>query len=156
MPAWAPDGEHLVSQASDPGKAPWIQVMPRNGGPVVRLTPGSLPSWSPESRTLAFVDVATVFVIECDGSKRRALCPGTFPRWSPSGGSILVQRSTPELGPHLVTLAPDSSRECVLAREAGFGFWSQDGRRVAFWRGDDLFVIDADGTNERSLGLAEE
>jgi len=161
LTAWSPDGEHVARIPKQGSSAiPQIEETRTRESRPVRLMEGLLPSWSPDGRTLAFADTRVsdpsgTFLMDSDGANRRLLCEGVLPRWSPSGESILVQRYDRELGFHLVTVAPDGSVEHVLAREASFGYWSPDGRHVAFWREPDLFVIDADGTNERKVAEPE-
>lgn len=160
VPVWSPDGRLIATMVQDEGSMDWwIQLLSLHGSPPVRLTHGSFPSWSPDGRRLTFMQrvqdegvLFDAFVIDADGSNRGRLCDGFLPRWSPDGERILVTRLGPAKGFRLLTIAPDGSDERLLASETHWGHWSPDGRRIAFGRGAGVFVIDADGSNERSLG----
>jgi len=163
-PVWSPDGRVLASiVVDDRTRATWIQLIDVGTTLPVRLTPGTLPDWSPDGRGLAFADRneadapddSDVFVIDADGANRVRVCAGSVPRWSPDGRRILVLQRTRDYESRLVTVAPDGSNERLLVEGASWGQWSPDGRHVAFVREFDMFVIDADGTNEHKVAGPE-
>jgi len=110
-----------------------------------------------------------LLLVSADGSEHRSLTQGMLPRWSPAGDLILFTRvdSTPCQGKRsrsstaLYTIRPDGSDEHLLAPDALAGRWSPDGSTVALLRGipilfsfagPELFLVNADGSGERSLG----
>jgi Tol biopolymer transport system component len=68
-------------------------------------------------------------------------------------GLIAVQRM---LGqdrdqPSVMAIEPGGGPEVTLATDAASPAWSPDGKRIAFKRGDDLYVADADGSNQHQI-----
>jgi Tol biopolymer transport system component len=118
------------------------------GGASVQLSPDDArdqyPLWSPNGRQVAFLssenEVSTLYVMNADGSERRALdteaCPNivTFPIWLPDSQHIVFRYGDPQL-----------QLTCVVHSESGeiwdFGHeteivaspvWSPDGGHIAF------------------------
>lgn len=159
---WSPDSTRLAFSTSMENQD-GIDLLTVEDLQRIHLTKGCLPSWSPDGGSLAFSDGDSFYVIARDGSGRHVVALGSFPQWSPSGDRILLVRADPEpdetkqLYCTLLTVHPDGNDEHVLARTLFSGRWSPDGSKVAFLRGDllgggGLFVIDADGKDERLLG----
>lgn len=86
---WAASGDIAYVQDGDL----WTT---RVGGIPRRLTTdgGSSPSWSPNSRLLAFVRSGQIWTIRADGSRERRLSngPAATPTWSPDGRYIAFAR----------------------------------------------------------------
>lgn len=134
LPTPAPLSEGRIAFTSDRHGSRDIYVMNADGTDPHRLTDDPTwdraPAWSPDSRFIAFYSGHTVYVINADGSGQYYLESGGW--WAcPSPPS-----------------------------------WSPDGRHIAFYddRGgqhiDDIYVVDADGSNLRRLthqgGMAPE
>ena len=70
--------------------------------------------------------------------------PGTegagAPDWSPDGERLVIQKG----GVSVVN--PDGSNLVQLTADGHSPAWSPDGTRIVFGRGDDLWVMNADGT----------
>ena len=138
------------------------------------------PYWSPDGSRIAYVsnsgDQRRLFVMNADGSDKTQLADGavTTPRlggddpavplaWSPDGGRIVytafIQSSHGAAITNTYNLyvvkADGSSPPTLLAEEAHSGVWSPDGSRIAFILGvgspSDLYVMDADGSNQTRL-----
>lgn len=138
------------------------------------------PSWSPDGSLVAFARTTEdclldaceqIWVVDADGSgERRLTSPGfraEAPAWSPDGSSIAYVRwlnvdsdRIAETALYVMTEGGFDAR--LLADGPGWDaapVWSPDGRRIAFWSDRDdaeaeageLYVIDADGTNELRL-----
>lgn len=157
FPVWSPDARRVASVSRDGAERGGIRIRALEESSSHFLTSGCFPSWSPDGTRLAFADSERdelgeltwlVFVIDADGSNRRALCKGLFPRWSPAGDRILVQ--APLFG--LSTIMADGSEACVLSERGQGGRWSPDGAWIAFLELGRVFAIRPDGSERRELG----
>ncbi|HUF07495.1 MAG TPA: hypothetical protein VMP86_08945 [Candidatus Binatia bacterium] len=86
-----------------------------------------------------------------DGNGLSTLVDGGGPVWSPDGRRFAFsvypgQASTWQLA----TAAPDGSQVSRLG-EGEYPTWSPDGSLIAFGRGDEIWVMNADGTGQRLL-----
>jgi Tol biopolymer transport system component len=93
----------------------------------------------------------------------------TSPSWSPDGKQIAyecyVEGPTEDIaewnGPHfteeaadICTIGVDGRNRVRLTKEAGadrYPVWSPSGTQIAYTRSDGIYVINADGTNQRRL-----
>ena len=116
------------------------------------------PTWSPDSRRLAFSGDEALVVVAADGSSRELWNEGDLrdthdrPNWSPDGRDIAVA------GVSLVSTSTHRVRHLTSGGLAdGEAMWSHDGTRLAFLRveveGDfpALYVIRRDGIGLRRL-----
>lgn len=129
-PSWSPDGTRIAFTAGSAGSAlNHVHVMDASGGAPVQVTAVegsySRPSWSPDGARLLFSD-------------------GTVG----SGDILVVNADGTGLSNLTRSGAPDADPS-----------WSPDGRRIAFTSnpdihdGNDVYVMDADGTNLVQLFL---
>ena len=163
--AWSPDGSRLaavrigrggsrdaIAVATDGGGARFVTKAPR-GTEIWEI------SWSPDSRTLAFIRQKTsvvcggssLWVVRSDGKGVRQLVRPTAPgalmsivNWSPDGKQVLYQttafpggdcRDINASGSTLFTLAAKGSRprRVVKTRDhIWYEAWSPDGSRIAY------------------------
>jgi Tol biopolymer transport system component len=92
MPAWSPDGVHIVWARAPSIDAPLALYMMRSDPSAVRRLDrvGPSPAWSPDAHTIVYSSVAGLVLIGVDGSGRRQLTSdaGSDPSWRPvSAGS---------------------------------------------------------------------
>ena len=115
--------------------------------------------WSPDGRRITFAQGADgqVYTANADGStpQRLGALTDAFPGGWSADGTRLVYSAGRSGSFAVYTVAADGSGPKRLASGAR-AVWSPDGKRIAFnGLGDgaqaDVFVIDADGTNQRRL-----
>ena len=135
----------------------------------------SVPLWSKDSSQIIFSHPPSgVFVVQADGSRVWSLPPG-----SPMGTTISVGNFSPALSPDgsrvayaMVVKANDSSEIVTSALDGSdlrkltsnkaldaYPAWSPDGTQIAFYSdrevrpayGFHLYIMDSDGSDERSL-----
>jgi Tol biopolymer transport system component len=131
------------------------------------------PAFSPDGKWIAFrhqrSESGAIFVIRLDGSDLRRVTPyaGDYgnPHWSPDGSRILFhsnENEHPGQSANLFTVRPDGSALTQLTSFTGGslqafgGIWSPDGTQIAYHKldaatTDDLYLLDANGANERRL-----
>jgi len=148
------------------------------GGDVRRITadgrPKSPPVWSPTAPQLLYSELVPgspicsweLFSARDDGSQPVQITDtaGCFrnmqPSWSPSGSSIAFVRTSAS-DAAIYVIHPDGTElHRVAGASAGEPVWSPDGSRIAYtnaehanarYGGQEVFVVDADGSGERRL-----
>jgi Tol biopolymer transport system component len=178
-PQWSPDGSFLAWSADNDGILNlYIRDMksgPTSGptsSPVKQVSPNKLsaqilPSWSPDSKQLAFQDETGVtLVVDIATGKTRALTPALFdpgrPSWSADGKTIAIaavkpythrfREGTNQIALIDVATAKMSWREpapyeSVTVRGEDGPVYSPDGKQMAFIMDDLLYAtpVDASG-----------
>lgn len=172
-PDWSPDCRHIVY--SDGGG---LVVADRDGtnerGLATMIDASHHnPAWSPDGTKIAFSgfvysDVPPedtdayrrhIWVVNSDGSNPVQLTRGAVeddhPTWSPDGRKLAFERHNHEHNEsYIVTMDADGGNPVDLNRKFPGGsepVWSPDGSLIAFDWGGVLSVINADGTNRKSL-----
>jgi len=111
-------------------------------------TSRSLPAWSPDTRSIAFIrefdDHSQLYVLDTVGGTPRQLAPQldkflAWPDWSPDGASILFTAEFPDHRADVYVIHNDGSRlRAVLQDSTNYRCpsWAPDGRRfaVSAWR----------------------
>ena len=155
---WSPDETLVACVYSDP----WtVSTFDPGTGEVRRLTDSAFsgePAWSPDSRSIAYVEPGAVMVMNRDGSGKRRVAEagsigsGLGPVWSPDGRLIAYLN-----GNSVWVVSPEGRDRRMLLDEgrATRGLaWSPDGRYLALARGDgdfEIFVVDVASGEARNL-----
>lgn len=77
---WSPDGKKIVWSG--------LEITNSDGSGHTQLVKGNNPSWSPDSKRIAFDNAGAIYVIGIDGSGQIKLANGKEPAWSPDGHKI--------------------------------------------------------------------
>ncbi|HEY6570739.1 MAG TPA: hypothetical protein VIZ22_10630 [Candidatus Limnocylindrales bacterium] len=169
-PTWSPDGAELAFGAFHDG-AFKLFVAKADGSGVRALGDRDLygrqnPEWSTSGDWIAFMALPEtgdplLAVIRPDGSGERTLptSPGAgdgfrgWQLWAPDDTNRLlygIGNTADGLGDAMATMDVNAGTETILSDVAGTvehrGAWSPDGKRIAFHLGDDIAVVNADGT----------
>jgi TolB protein len=172
---FSPIGDRIafvrMVDGTDAGSPPGLYVMNADGTDVhavIELHPHSsitFFSWSPDGRRFAFTSYGAgdkpegVFTIDADGTDRRQIFDGSGGTvlWSPDGSRLLFDS---RLGVS-VTNADGSDLRTLIAGEQMLTYesfrWSPDGSQILSVRpneqarSDELWVMDADGSDDRRV-----
>jgi dipeptidyl aminopeptidase/acylaminoacyl peptidase len=165
-PRWSPDGRHLCFLSDRAGGGSQLYVMPADGGEGRKLTdldPGADPAaWSLDGTRLLFATEVYTDPPPRDAQARErwALRPRhvTRAQYKADGQGYTFDRRT-----HLFVTRVDTGITTPITDGDANDYapaWSPDGRRIAFSRArtgsadfalSDIWVADADGTNQRQL-----
>ncbi len=146
MPAWSPDGEHIVYAATKPGdRFTSLYVMKADGSEPQRLVQldfeAQYPAWSSRDM-IAFAGVVgenfDIYSVRSDGSDLTRLTrqPGqdNWPTYSPDGRSIAF--FSVQDGSEGIWVMDADGGDAELIAEGGEPNWSPDGRWITFDCGD--------------------
>lgn len=176
--AWSPDGTKIAfaswRERDKSCSSCWsnIHIINSDGSNEVQLNrPGFYrsPTWSPDGKKIAFVGSGSIYVIDSDGSNQIELAK-TSPTpqwpssvsWSPNGSEMLIwgyESAGDDSGyakARATIRAISALKSDRKGRLIGHGVdpvWSPDGSKIAFRRGDRIFVMDSHGKN--LIGLTE-
>ncbi len=154
LAAWSPDSTRLVCDAD--GEK--LLVADVASGAVTTLAEsGRHASWSPDGRTVAFVDGQRLYVIPAGGGEPRRVglrrvVDWETPSWSPDSRRLaysVCRRGRQDL----FTVAANGSGNRRLARAADSPQWSPSGSRIAFakWLPHEVHAVYTARTNGTGL-----
>ena len=184
-PLYSPDGNTIGYISSDRDPSTWeitscgIYVMDANGTNQARLITdlGFITDiggfyWSPDGKKIAYdlyiegegkksgdiylLDVESTSCINLSNSPN----VGDFaPSWSPDSKKIVFCSYTTSDSCQLWIMDADGNNKIKLfdipRYPAGFPSWSPDGKRIVFTDRQNIYSIDADGKNLRTLVKGE-
>jgi len=184
-PQYSPDGSKIAYVASNHDPDTWevtsvcICVIDADGtdqNKVIILVeePNGLviPYWSPDSKRIAYTwydeeagrNSADIFLVDVESASRANLTNtpiiGDFdPSWSPDGSRIAFCSGITRDVYHLRVMDLNgkivSELYDLTDYPAGFPSWSPDGSKIVFTDRHDIYTIDADGSNLKTLVKGE-
>lgn len=150
-PVYSPDDQWIAfTRVGGQGREFALEVVPaRGGGRVVQIAKASsqlMPSWSPDSSSLAYQSGGSIYTITRTGGDRRLVATGLFPDWSPDSSTVAFVRDG-EL--HVLTRVLATG---VIAKPD----WSSRGGELAFARSDGIYSVTLNGVERRLAQTAGE
>lgn len=160
---WTPDGERLTLEIyeNSTGNLTNLYLLPLNGGQRSQLTDvdtiNTSPAWSLDGRWLAYASYRTgsyeIYIRPAGGGADRRITEhfnnNMFPDWSPDGQTIAFASDRSGLW-HVYTMTPTGNNIQRLTSGL-FPVWSPDGEHIAYSNQRDLYIMDADGQNQRFI-----
>ena len=170
---WSPDGRLIAFtqggfRDDDFFQDLWVIEADGSGGHRL-ATDAAAPSWSPDSRSIAYEGRGQIRVINADGTGGRRVTAQRFgavqPAWSPDGSRIafITTLDEPPDRPadrHIFLVNPDGTGLVNISRGRGDDetpTWSPDGSRIAFVTtegdpdGSEIFLMDSSGGGRTNL-----
>lgn len=173
-PVYSPDGHSLAyTTVNGQGRVFTLEVADAGTGAsraLARAASQLLPTWSPDSKRIAYQSGGRVWTIGVDGAGRREVATGLYPAWSPDGGTIAYVRAgvlhagpatygSSVIGPpswspdgkEIAYAQPDgvyvgTSRVAAPVQETRTVVWSPDGTLLAYTSAGSVYVVSADGS----------
>lgn len=139
-PVYSPDSSHVAfTKVNGQGRVFTLEVVDPARRAVTRLAQANsqlLPSWSSDSKTIAYQSGGKIWTVGVDGKGRRLVHAGLYPAFSPAGAKLayVLQGGLYVDG---VKLAGDNV--------VGMPAWSPDGNSIVYSKSDGGVYVSSAG-----------
>jgi Tol biopolymer transport system component len=119
------------------------------------LTSPPSPSWSPHGHRLVYRGERSIYVLDVQHKRTRAIAPEGFQAvWAPRGNRIAYTANRDGYGVACFVNADGSRRRCTRGHSLTSLIWSPDARRVAFRQANPrrIGIVDSNARHVRYLG----
>ena len=169
-PDWSPDGQKIVFVGKCGGQGGFnLCIINADGSGLVPLTQydavEKCPAWSPDGTRIAFSSnlggLYSLYTVNADGTNRVQLTVDSSdfdPAWSPDGSKIAFESNRDDaMNPELYVMDLATGTVTRLTNDLGTDWapaWSPDGSTIAWEHNYEIYLMNADGTNQRKLTTA--
>ncbi len=162
-PSWSPDGSRIAFISKKTG-ASQVYISDKSGGDLIQITElageKSGLSWSPSGSKLAFLNrqdqtgdlyIVDMQAVPFQSSVYRLAGLASEVVWSPNGKILLI--SVEESGLRRIRKAtiPDGQMSILADFDSWNPAWSPDGQYVAMASSSGVYVMNAEGKEQRRL-----
>jgi Tol biopolymer transport system component len=157
-PDWSPNGEMIVFYSYCKNEQRDIYVMNRDGSGRKKLTTSSgedeFPAFSPNGNSITFTSTRNgryqILLMNTDGSNQRVITDGCSSTFSPDGNWLWFSTKCDDSDIKRIQI--DGSNLSTIGSSFGHNpSLAPDGKVVVFQFNDDIWIMDVDGSNPRSL-----
>jgi Tol biopolymer transport system component len=142
--------------------APQVAIRTKDGSPRIitnDFVKKGNPRWSPNGKQIAYYGrnepwKDSIYIMNSDGTEKRALCIGVWPSWHPDGSKILFTYDD-----DIFQIDTNTKDAKSVIDNSFYARYSPDGKKIAFirqtWKSEKgwpatsaVFIANADGTGE--------
>jgi len=173
--SWSPDGTRILFLVPSEGPVDYWTII-ADGTELSQIISQSWgcgdPTWSPDGKRLLFSerkeprDHCTLYTSDEKGADRKAFdqlnVSAVDPTWSPDGQRILFVSSADDGTGDVYVMNADGNdlRTIYSGALSDWRFaspaWSPDGSRIVIAAATELVIVDADGTNSRTVATGQQ
>lgn len=154
-PTWSPNGKEIAymnGSAASVTNRIWIMDADGKNNEKISTKQGRCPAWSPDGEKIAYNGIGGIWLITLESLDETQLFDGgRCPAWSPDGEKIAFRSSDDGL---IWIMDADGNNKEKISTEIGTNpAWSPNGTKIAYEGKNGIWVINTDGTDEKSINM---